>query len=380
MGWHKLEVNVGDNGSNYLIDDMLVYSDPAMKSFDRVGFGTWTLPYYNPKNYYFDDFSANVEPVNPAGVSFSVDAGENVTITSATQANTTIQGMVINPNGDALQYRWLENTFVLKSMTNVGIDGSAPLELANTISLGTGDHTLTLEGTDGSATTTDTMILTVNNSQPTVAPNGGGTVQMGTDIILQGEVADYDGDPLNYKWFEGPGIFTQGSVNTITGGAPVNLPVHIIVGGLPLGQHVITLQASDGINLPVSEDITLAVIDTTVPTLQPTINPAILWPPNHKMVDVILQANVADNSGQVTLSTSVASSEPPQVDGSGNTIPDFTTPVIDQVTGVITLQLRAERGGQGLGRTYTITVAATDDSGNVSTASVNVIAPHDRGK
>lgn len=66
LGWHKLDVSVDDTGSDYFIDNTLVYSDSAMKSFDTVGFGTWTLPYYNPKNYYFDDFNANVEPVNSA--------------------------------------------------------------------------------------------------------------------------------------------------------------------------------------------------------------------------------------------------------------------------------------------------------------------------
>lgn len=96
------------------------------------------------------------------------------------------------------------------------------------------------------------------------------------------------------------------------------------------------------------------------------------------MVDVVIQADATENSGSVTLTASVSSSEPPDSDGDGNTIPDYTTPVIDQSTGEITLQLRSERKGQGTGRTYTITV--TDDSGNQSVADVVVVAPHDKGK
>ena len=57
---------------------------------------------------------------------------------------------------------------------------------------------------------------------------------------------------------------------------------------------------------------------------------------------------------------------------------DWTEPVIDQDNGIITLQLRAERSGTGEGRIYTITITATDESGNSSQAQVNIIVPHDK--
>ncbi|MBI5024264.1 MAG: VCBS repeat-containing protein [Candidatus Omnitrophica bacterium] len=316
-------------------------------------------------------------PVNQPPI---VDAGNNVLITTAQQTNTVLQGTVTDPDGDALQYRWLEGTFVLKNTTSVGTNGAAPMDLATVPPLSIGEHTLTLEGTDGQTTITDGMILTINNSPPIVAPVGGGTVQLGDDILLQGQVADYDGDTLTYTWSEGSFILAQGIINTVAEGNPVDLPEHIITGGLPLGLHTLTLGASDGTNPIVSADIDLAVIDTNAPTLQPSISPTILWPPDHTMRTVTIQANAADSSGQVTLSASVTSSEPPEADGDGNTIFDFTTPVIDQSTGVITLQLRAERQGQGDGRTYTILITATDGSGNSSSAVVEAMAPHDRGR
>ena len=47
--------------------------------------------------------------------------------------------------------------------------------------------------------------------------------------------------------------------------------------------------------------------------------------------------------------------------------------------GDVDLSLRAERQGTSLGRTYTVTITATDPSGNASAASCDVVAPHDRG-
>jgi hypothetical protein len=40
--------------------------------------------------------------------------------------------------------------------------------------------------------------------------------------------------------------------------------------------------------------------------------------------------------------------------------------------------LRAERSGKGIGRVYTITYQAVDDSGNVAVESAAVTVPHDR--
>jgi hypothetical protein len=48
-----------------------------------------------------------------------------------------------------------------------------------------------------------------------------------------------------------------------------------------------------------------------------------------------------------------------------------------EITGPLTLNLRAERSGKSGDRVYTITVEARDQSGNVSTATVQVVVPHD---
>ena len=122
-------------------------------------------------------------------------------------------------------------------------------------------------------------------------------------------------------------------------------------------------------------------VDTTPPTLEPEANQTILWPPNHRMVDIVINANASDNSGlPVTLTASVSSNEPEDGTGAGDKAPDMTVPIIDQETGTITLQVRAERSGTGDGREYIISITAVDSSGNSSTANLVIIVPHNKKK
>ncbi len=152
-----------------------------------------------------------------------------------------------------------------------------------------------------------------------------------------------------------------------------------VVTNLSLGMHTISLQVSDGFNVPDTKSVTVQIVDSNAPRLRPIANKYILWPPNHKMVDIVIAANASDNSGcPVTLNATVTSNEPQYGLGSGDTGPDWTEPVIDQTTGMIYLQLRAERSGRGKGRRYTITITATDCSGNISTAKVKIRVPHDK--
>jgi len=189
---------------------------------------------------------------------------------------------------------------------------------------------------------------------------------------------------LTYEWHEGNTSFNcngtaQAPANSLPG-TPVNL-VDCVLPSLGLGSHLLTLTVSDGVNQPVAGDITAEVVDTTAPRIAPDANKTILWPPNHKMVDISINANASDNSGlPVTLSATVTSNEPVNGLGDGDMAPDWTSPVINQSTGVITLQLRAERSGSGNGREYTIAITATDSSGNSSTANSKIIVPHDKGK
>jgi hypothetical protein len=100
-------------------------------------------------------------------------------------------------------------------------------------------------------------------------------------------------------------------------------------------------------------------------------SPATLWPPNHKLVDVLVDYDVAMPCGGPPVCTlSVSSNEPVNNDESS---PDWA--VLDDHH----VELRAERLGNGTGRIYTVTITCKDARGNSATQNTAVTVPHDQG-
>src|SRR2546425_378898 len=100
-------------------------------------------------------------------------------------------------------------------------------------------------------------------------------------------------------------------------------------------------------------------------------NPSVLWPPNHRRVPIVVNVDATDNSGvAVSRIVAVHCNEPADGLGDGSDAPDW------EITGDLTLNLRAERSGLGGGRIYTITVECSDPSANSVVRDVTVIVPH----
>ena len=117
-----------------------------------------------------------------------------------------------------------------------------------------------------------------------------------------------------------------------------------------------------------TDSFTVTVVDSTPPQiLSVNATPGVLWPPNHKMVDItvtVVAFDVADPT-PVSRIISVSSNQPVNGTGDGDTAPDW------QITGPLTVKLRSERS-HGQDRTYTITVETVDDAGNATTATDTV--------
>ena len=120
------------------------------------------------------------------------------------------------------------------------------------------------------------------------------------------------------------------------------------------------------------DSMVVTVRDTQPPAIGAiTATPSRITKTNHEMVPVVLAVPVSDGCGGPTTCriVSVASSEPVDGTGDGDTAPDW------ELTGPLTLKLRGERAAQGTGRVYTITVECTDAAGNRSTSTITVTVP-----
>jgi hypothetical protein len=160
---------------------------------------------------------------------------------------------------------------------------------------------------------------------------------------------------------------------TASGTVNVNVP----------GVYTITYTASDPSGNPaVPQTRTVNVVDTTAPVI--TLNGAEpeMWSPNHSyqtfsvadfVTSVTDSCNTSLGISSVVISQ-VTSDELENGTGDGNTLNDIV------IAGDCkSVQLRAERSGNGDGRVYTITFKVTDASGNVGTATARVTVPLSQG-
>ena len=294
-----------------------------------------------------------------------VDAGPDVTVEQESHAGTqvTLNGTATNTVSTRFNFTWSENGTVLKTEINV-----TDTTLIHTFNLGT--HIVTLNATDEAGNTgSDTVTVTVVDTIPPVVDAGPDlTVEQeshaGTQVILNGTATDICSTRFNFTWSE----------NDVVLATNTNATDAVLTYTFNLGTHVVTLNATDMAGNTASDNVTVTVVDTTPPEINATAAPNMLWPPNHKYVEVHITVTVydiCDPSPTLTF-VSITSNEPENAKGDGNTVDDIA------IVNDFTFNLRAERSGTGSGRIYTITYQATDISGNTAMTSVTVEVPHNQ--
>jgi len=170
-----------------------------------------------------------------------------------------------------------------------------------------------------------------------------------------------------FEWFEDLGLPGQTLLGT----------GEIVSVTLPLGAHAITLRVTDTLAQTAVDSLLVTVQDTTPPELLVDLSPDLLWPPNHRLIDIAASLSVADLCSTPTVVlASVSSNEPDDGEGDGNTMGDIQGALLG--TADDRFELRAERRADGAGRIYTVAYMALDGSGNTTSATRYVLVPQDR--
>jgi len=139
----------------------------------------------------------------------------------------------------------------------------------------------------------------------------------------------------------------------------------------PIGSSTVQCSATDAHSNTAGGSFVVEVTgsDIVAPDiLSLSATPNTLSPPNNQLVGVTVTASVHDDA------------DPTPLVRIYNVTANEQLPASDwEVTGLLSVNLRASRNGDGSGRIYTIHVEAIDSAGNRSVSSVTVSVPHDQG-
>jgi hypothetical protein len=286
------------------------------------------------------------------------DAGPdqlNVECTTPTTTPVALDGTgSSDPDGDGLTYEW--------SATGVTFDDANSATPTGQFPKGT--TVVTLEVSDGFQTDTDQMTVRVVDTTPP---------EITCPLAIDVECSEHGGTPASDPAIQ---AFLTGATATDDCDASVDI-TDDAPAFFALGTTTVTFTATDDEGLTNTCQADVNVIDTTPPTLTLSIDPEVLWPPNHKLADIqatVVVEDICDPNPTFVL-TSITSNEPDNGTGDGDTVNDIQN--ADMGTPDVAFRLRSERKGNGGGRKYTITYTASDISNNMTVNSICVRVPHD---
>lgn len=328
-----------------------IVSYPAATAIDAVGVAAIAYSQNSGTQFPLGSTTVNVSAKdaanNTSAGSFTVTVKDTTAPALSVPANITTEAT--SAAGAAVSYPAATATDAVgvASLTYSAASGS-------TFALGANTVTVTAKDAAGNTTTGSFTITVVDTTAPALTVPASQTLEA---TSAAGAVATFNASATD----------AVGVVSLTTSSASGST--------FPIGTTTVTVTAKDAAGNTSTSSFTIKVVDTTAPAIASvTPSTATLWPPNHQMVAINVNAVASDVVGIASLKiVNVTSSEPDNGLGDGDTPNDI------QITGDLTLNLRAERSGKGSGRVYTITVEARDAAGNPSTKTCTVSVAKSQG-
>jgi hypothetical protein len=239
-------------------------------------------------------------------------------------------------------------------------DASIDLHFSLTVSDGCGGSTTTGAITVNVANIPHAPVA-VAQANPSSANEGGSTVQLDGSMS-----SDPDLDALTYTWEQ-----TAGPAVTLvySPGDTMHVMPSFVTPWVSAGTSLtFKLTVSDWPGSTSSAYVTVTVINSHTPpdASHARADVGVLWPPDHKMVQVHIIGLVNPNNDPITIDA-VTQDEPTNGLGDGDT-------PIDAIINGDSVTLRAERSGNGNGRVYRICFTVHDPEQDAQ-GCVNVMVP-----
>ena len=154
------------------------------------------------------------------------------------------------------------------------------------------------------------------------------------------------------------------------------VPANACPGDFTAAGAALAFKDFPGTDLSATASTPLQILDVSAPTFDLALSPNLLWPPDHKFVEItatITSTDNCDRSPVVTL-VSITSNEP-----ANNKDPDIQDAVFGTDDRAFSLRAERDTSHGSSGRIYTVTYRVTDKAGNATVKSAIVTVPANNG-
>jgi hypothetical protein len=225
-------------------------------------------------------------------------------------------------------------------------------------------NNLAILGDTSYGVSTKKVFANFDNDSLRITFYNGGVTCVGLDVSVL-----FDPAPVTAEFFDAAG----NSLGSVTVSAAVAGDTFVgVKSSTPIDRVIISTPA--GIYKGVDNiAFGAAPVDTTAPSIKASVDRSVLWPPNGKLVPVVVSGSLTDVGSGVD----PASARYSVTDEYGEIQPEGAISLNSDGTFKFTVMLEASRRGTDRsGRQYAISLTGSDRAGNVSSTQLTVVVPH----